>query len=68
MRLAIAVDPDLCEGNAVCVRVAPAVFELCDDVDQVRLRADHADGELADRVRKAARGCPRQAITLAEEA
>lgn len=27
----VEVDPDLCESNAVCVGLAPDVFELGDD-------------------------------------
>ena len=34
----IVIDHDLCEGNAVCVRVAPEVFIVGDD-DQAQ-RAD----------------------------
>lgn len=27
----VEVDPDLCESNAVCVGLAPDIFELGDD-------------------------------------
>ena len=32
----IEVDPDRCEGQAVCVGLAPKVFELNDDDEVVR--------------------------------
>ena len=36
----IIVDPDRCEGQAVCVGLAPAVFALDDDDEVVRLLVD----------------------------
>lgn len=65
----IRIDPDLCEGNAVCQALAPLVFELDDD-EQARVlpTAVQPDGEVSDThrplVERAAGGCPRQAIQI----
>jgi len=60
----ILVDRELCEGNARCVRVAPAVFALEDDVDQVRVLIAQPGEELREAVETAVATCPRQALKL----
>jgi ferredoxin len=60
----ILVDRELCEGNARCVRVAPAVFALEDDVEQVRVLVAQPGEELRDAVETAVATCPRQALKL----
>lgn len=66
----ISIDPDLCEGNAVCQALAPLVFDL-DDAEQARVlpSAFEANGEVAESqrslVERAVEGCPRQAISVA---
>ncbi len=62
----VVVDQLQCEGNAVCVGIAPDLFELPDDSDVVRvLRAVDAGDELA--VRDAVRLCPKQALSIEED-
>lgn len=63
----IVVDRDLCEGNARCVRIAPAVFQLEDDQDQVRVLVERPGEELRDAIETAIATCPRQALKLAED-
>lgn len=60
----ILVDRELCEGNARCVRVAPAVFALEDDADQVRILIERPDEALREEVETAVATCPRQALEL----
>jgi ferredoxin len=60
----ILVDRELCEGNARCVRVAPAVFALEDDADQVRVLIERPGDELREAVETAVATCPRQALRL----
>ena len=61
----IIVNRDSCEGNAMCVKVAPEVFRV-DDEDYVEvLMADPAP-EYQARVREAVRRCPRNALALEE--
>lgn len=63
----ILVDRDLCEGNGRCVKVAPSVFALEEDADQVRLLIEQPGEELRDAIKAAVATCPRQALKLAED-
>jgi ferredoxin len=59
----VVVDYDLCESNAVCMGVAPEVFEVRDD-DNLYLLQEEPPEELRPKVEEAVRRCPKQAITL----
>jgi ferredoxin len=59
----ILIDFDLCEGNAVCMKVAPEVFVVGDD-DRVRLVVANPSEDLRPKVEAAVRRCPRQALAL----
>ncbi len=59
----IVVDYDLCESNAVCMGIAPDIFEVRDD-DFLYLSTEEPAPEQEDAVRQAAERCPKQAITL----
>mgnify|MGYP002623874652 CR=1 FL=1 len=61
----VVVDWDLCESNAVCMGVVPEVFEVRDDDNLYVLQAE-PPAELHERLRDAARGCPKLAISLEE--
>lgn len=61
----IVVDYGLCEANAICMGLAPDVFEV-DEQDNLHLLTDEVTPENEARVRDAVRLCPRQAITLSE--
>jgi ferredoxin len=61
----IKIDYDLCEGNAVCMKVAPEVF-VVDDSDQAKLLDTNPGEDLRAKVDAAVRRCPRQAISLEE--
>lgn len=61
----VSVDYDLCESNAVCMGLAPAVFEVRDDDFLYILQEEPAE-DLWPAVREAAKLCPRQAITVSE--
>lgn len=61
----VVVDMTLCEANAVCMGVAPEVFELDDD-DELKVLQEHPDESLRERVLEAVRQCPRQAISVEE--
>jgi ferredoxin len=62
----VRVDEDLCEGNAVCEKVAPEVFTVGDD-DRAHLRLERPGEELRDKVEQAVRRCPRQALFILPE-
>ncbi|SDZ07329.1 ferredoxin [Amycolatopsis xylanica] len=58
----IGVDRDLCEANAVCVGLAPEVFDLDDDEELV-IDASHAEAEV-ERVSAAVHACPKNALFM----
>ena len=59
----IIVDHDLCEGNAVCVRVAPEIFAVGDD-DQARVLIENPPESQRANIEAAVARCPRQALAL----
>lgn len=59
----VLVDLDVCEGNAVCMGLAPTVFELQGDEKAHVMQAQPPE-ELLDKVEEACRACPTQAIRL----
>lgn len=62
----IVVDYTLCEANAVCMKVAPEVFQVGDD-DKLIVLLERPPPELRAKVENAVRRCPRNALSLAEE-
>jgi ferredoxin len=65
MALKIVVDYDLCEANAVCMEIAPEVFEV-DDNDNLNLLTDEVPDRLREKVEQAVLRCPRQALSVEE--
>ena len=61
----IVVDYDLCESNAVCMGIAPEVFEVRDD-DFLYILDETPDESLREKVEESARRCPKQAITIVD--
>ncbi|MFI0452533.1 ferredoxin [Actinomadura sp. 6N118] len=61
----VQVDPLVCEANAVCVGLAPEVFDLDDD-DELTILLPEPPADQLDRVRHAVRSCPKAALTLDE--
>jgi ferredoxin len=62
----VVVDYDVCASNAVCMGIAPEVFEVRDD-GFLYVLDEYPAAELQDRVRQAANNCPTGAITLEDE-
>lgn len=58
----VVVDRDRCEGNAVCVKTAPKVFELDDDEYAVVI-SDPVPADQETLVEEAIAGCPRAALS-----
>ena len=63
MGFKVVVDFDKCESNALCMGVAPEVFEVRDD-DFLYVLQEEPPDELKARCEEAARVCPKQAITI----
>jgi len=59
----VVVDFDACRSNAVCMGVAPEVFEVRDDGYLYVLQEEPPE-ELRPKVEEAARLCPTQAIRV----
>ena len=59
----VVVDFDLCESNAVCMGIAPEVFEVRDD-NFLYILQEEPPEELRPKVEEAVRRCPRQAISI----
>lgn len=57
----VEVDLNLCEANAICVGLAPKVFQLDDD-DVLHIIVDEVPEELEKRVRMAIDRCPKAAL------
>lgn len=63
-QLRVRVDPRLCEAHALCVDIAPEVFDLGDDIASCDERPPQA---LRPSVEAAVAACPRQAISVVNE-
>jgi ferredoxin len=59
----ILIDYDRCEGNAVCMKVCPEVFEVGDD-NRAHLLIKAPGEDLRAKVEAAVRRCPRQALSI----
>jgi len=66
MGMTIRVDQDLCEGNRVCVRNAPEIFQVGSD-DLVKVLVEHPGEALRAKVQKAVDMCPRAALSIEDD-
>ena len=66
MSFRVVVDYDLCESNAICMQIAPEVFEVRDD-DFLYLLTETPGEDLRAKVEESVQRCPKQAIAIAEE-
>lgn len=62
----IVVDWDLCEANAVCVKLAPRLFRINEQEEKLKILVERPDENERAVVEKAVRMCPRGALTLEE--
>lgn len=61
----IVVDFDVCEANAICMGMAPDVFEVDDD-DYLNLLVDEVPEERRKEMEAVVRACPKRAIAIAD--
>jgi ferredoxin len=59
----VVINFDLCESNALCMAVAPEVFEVRDD-DLLYVLNENPPEELREKVLAAVRVCPKNAISI----
>jgi len=58
----VIVDRDRCEGNAVCLGIAPDIFDL-DDEDYAVVKLDPIPADQEQLVEQAIAECPRAALS-----
>ena len=63
MGFKVVVDFDLCESNAICMQIAPEVFEVRDD-DFLYILDETPGEDMRAKVEESAQRCPKQAIKL----
>ena len=59
----VVVDFDLCESNAICMQIAPDVFEVRDD-DFLYVLEENPGEDSRATIAEAVQRCPKQAISL----
>jgi ferredoxin len=62
--LKVVLDELRCDAHGVCVTACPEVFALEDTDDIVRVLIEEPDEMLRLKLKKAAQGCPKAAITI----
>ena len=65
-RYLVYVDAELCAASAVCMRLAPDLFELDDFAETAAPLEGLADAETLERVKEVAAKCPTWAIRWRE--
>lgn len=65
MSFKVVVDYDLCESNAICMQIAPDVFEVRDD-DFLYLLTDTPEEDQRAKVEESVQRCPKQAIAIVD--
>lgn len=63
----IIVDRQRCDGNGVCMGIAPEVFEVDDDLYLHVADPIPDDPEIRSRVRQAVTSCPILALKIVED-
>lgn len=61
----VIVDRDRCEGNAVCMGIAPDIFEL-DDEDYAVVKTDPIPPDREQLAEQAIAECPRAALSRSD--
>ncbi|ACY23128.1 protein of unknown function DUF1271 [Gordonia bronchialis DSM 43247] len=62
----IKADFDLCESNAICVGMAPDIFDLDDDDYLVILKDEVPEGR-EEELRQVVANCPKSALSIDED-
>ena len=65
-QMRVVVDYDLCESNAICMGIAPEIFEVRDD-DFLYVLNENPGEEDRAKVEECVQRCPKQAISIAED-
>ncbi len=60
----VKIDPELCNGDEICVQLCPDVFEM--EGEKAIVKMEDIPDDLAESVREAADSCPSEAIIIEE--
>ncbi len=60
----VKIDPEKCEGHAVCASLVPEVFQIPEEGAGAVVAVDQLPPSLEPAVQRAVMGCPEQAITV----
>lgn len=60
----VKIDPDLCQGHAMCSLACPELFLLSDEDGHAYVLDENVPPEFEDAVEQAVRSCPEGAIKL----
>ena len=61
----VVVDFDLCESNAICMQIAPDIFEVRDDAFLYVLNETPSEDRRSN-LEESVQRCPKQAISIEE--
>ena len=61
----VIVDFDLCESNAICMQIAPDIFEVRDD-DFLYVLNETPSEDRRSNLEESVQRCPKQAISIEE--
>ena len=61
----VKADFDLCESNAICVGIAPDVFEVDDD-DYLQILTEDVTDDNRARIEQAVASCPKAALSIVD--
>ena len=61
----VVVDFDLCESNAICMQIAPDIFEVRDD-DFLYVLDETPCEDRRSNLEESVQRCPKQAISIEE--
>lgn len=62
----VVVDFDLCESNAICMGIAPEVFEVRED-DFLYILDENPPESMRAQLEETVMSCPRAAISIQED-
>ena len=62
----VLVDYDACEANAICMGIAPQVFEVRDD-DNLHLLMEEPPESMRPAIEEAVRRCPKRALAIQDD-
>jgi ferredoxin len=60
----ITIDPNRCQGHALCGLTAPDLFVIDEETGHASVRSESVPAELEALAERAVAGCPEQAIAM----